>query len=136
MDDVRRLGIGDRIIVRENVSEVEEYVQAGDIGLFTSDMESFCLSILEAMCFGCPSVAANVGGIPEVMVSGESGLLVPPGNADGFARAVESLIRDPGTRARLGAAARTRAREMFSADAILAKYVQLYRRVCAAPGRP
>jgi glycosyltransferase involved in cell wall biosynthesis len=136
MADVHRFGLGDRVIVREHVSEIEDYLQAADIGLFTSDMESFCLSILEAMCFGCPSVAAAVGGIPEVVVSGSSGLLVPPGNADGFARAVESLIGDSARRAALGAAARLRARELFSADAILARYIGLYRRVCSAGPLP
>ena len=128
------LGLVDRVIVRENVSEIEDYLQAADIGLFTSDMESFCLSILEAMCFACPSVAAAVGGIPEVVVSGDSGLLVPPGDADGFARAVESLIRDGGRRAELGSAAKRRARELFSAEAIVTRYEQLYRRVCAPGG--
>jgi N-acetyl-alpha-D-glucosaminyl L-malate synthase BshA len=131
--DVGRLGLEDRVIVRENVSEIEDFLQAADIGLFTSDMESFCLSILEAMCFSCPSVAAAVGGIPEVVVSGSSGLLVPPGDADGFARAVETLIRDPALREKLGSAAKQRAREFFSADAIVTKYEQLYQRVCAAP---
>jgi N-acetyl-alpha-D-glucosaminyl L-malate synthase BshA len=131
--EVRRLGLDDRVIVRENVSEIEDYLQAADIGLFTSDMESFCLSILEALCFGCPSVAAEVGGIPEVVVSGSSGLLVPPGDAGAFARAVESLIRDTGLRAKLGGAARQRARELFSAEAIVSRYVRLYRRVCAQP---
>ncbi len=130
--DVRRLGLGDRVIVREHVSEIEDYLQAADIGLFTSDMESFCLSILEAMCFSCPSVATAVGGIPEVAVSGASGILVPPGDADALARAVEGLIRDPALRARLGAAARKRARDLFSADVIVSRYVQLYRRICAA----
>jgi len=134
MGDVRRLGLEDRVIVRENVSEIEDYLQAADIGLFTSDMESFCLSILEAMCFGCPSVAAAVGGIPEVVVSGSSGLLVHPGDADAFARAVESLIGDPARRAELGRLAKQRARELFSADTIVSRYVQLYRRVCAAVG--
>lgn len=131
--EVGRLGIEDRLIVRENVSEIEDYLQASDIGLFTSDMESFCLSILEAMCFGCPSVAARVGGIPEVVVSGSSGILVEPGNADTFARAAESLIADPARRAALGAEARRRARSLFSADAIVTRYEELYRRVCAAP---
>jgi L-malate glycosyltransferase len=133
MADVRRLGLEDRIIVREQVTEIEDYLQAADIGLFTSDMESFCLSILEAMCFGCPSVAAAVGGIPEVVESGKSGLLGPPGNAEGFARAVETLIREPVLRASLGAVARVRARELFSADTIVGRYVQLYRRVCDFP---
>jgi N-acetyl-alpha-D-glucosaminyl L-malate synthase BshA len=127
--EVRRLGLGDRVIVRENVSEIEDFLQAADIGFFTSDMESFCLSILEAMCFSCPSVAATVGGIPEVVESGKSGLLVRPGDADVFARALETLIGDPALRARLGAAAKVRARALFSADAIVTRYEGLYRRV-------
>jgi N-acetyl-alpha-D-glucosaminyl L-malate synthase BshA len=131
--EVRRLGLEDRVIVREHVSEIEDYLQAADIGLFTSDMESFCLSILEAMCFSCPSVATAVGGIPEVVVSGGSGLLVPPGDAPALARGVESLIRDPALRRALGAAARKRARELFSAEVIVSRYEQLYRRVCEAP---
>jgi N-acetyl-alpha-D-glucosaminyl L-malate synthase BshA len=134
MNDVRRLGLADRIIVREQVSEIEDYLQAADIGLFTSDMESFCLSILEAMCFGCPSVATSVGGVPEVVESGVSGLLVPAGDVGAMAQAVESLIADPSLRARLGAAARQRADALFSADAIVSKYEQLYRRVCSSRG--
>jgi N-acetyl-alpha-D-glucosaminyl L-malate synthase BshA len=129
--DVGRLGLEDRVIVRENVSEIEDYLQAADIGLFTSDMESFCLSILEAMSFGCPSVATAVGGIPEVVVSGNSGLLVAPGDAEALSRAVESLIRDPARRAELGRSAIQRARELFSAETIVSRYVQLYRRVIA-----
>jgi N-acetyl-alpha-D-glucosaminyl L-malate synthase BshA len=127
--DVQRLGLGDRVIVREHVSEIEDYLQAADIGFFTSDMESFCLSILEAMCFSCPSVAATVGGIPEVVESGKSGLLVRPGDADVFARALETLIGDPALRSRLGAAAQVRARQLFSANAIVTRYEALYRRV-------
>jgi len=132
--EVSRLGLSDRVIVRENISEIEDYLQAADIGLFTSENESFCLSILEAMCFSCPSVATAVGGIPEVVESGRSGLLVPPGDPDAAARAVESLIGNPGLRAALGGEARRRARGLFSADAIVPLYEQLYRRVCLAPG--
>src|SRR5450432_3855054 len=81
-DDVRRLGLADRVVVRENVTDMEDYLQAADLGLFTSATESFCLSLLEAMCFGCPSVATSVGGIPEVVQDKISGLLVPFGDAD------------------------------------------------------
>jgi N-acetyl-alpha-D-glucosaminyl L-malate synthase BshA len=132
--DVRRLGLSDSVIVREQVSEIEDYLQAADIGLFTSDLESFCLSILEAMCFGCPSVATAVGGVPEVVESGISGLLVPAGDADALARAAESLIGDPALRGQLGAAARRRAKDLFSSEVIVSRYVELYRRVCLAPG--
>ncbi len=128
---VRDLGLEDRVIVRERVGGVEDYLQAADLGLYTSDTESFCLSILEGMCFGCPSVATRVGGIPEVVDDGVSGLLVAPHDVDGLARAVERLIGDPAARAALGRAARETARERFSADRIVPRYVELYRRVCA-----
>jgi N-acetyl-alpha-D-glucosaminyl L-malate synthase BshA len=134
VDNVRRLGLETRVIVRERVNEIEEYLQAADIGLFTSETESFCLSILEAMCFACPSIARRVGGIPEVIDDGVTGLLVSSGDADVLARAVESLIKDPTRRLALGRAARDRARELFSAEAIVPRYEALYRRVCA-PGR-
>jgi N-acetyl-alpha-D-glucosaminyl L-malate synthase BshA len=130
IEHVRRLGIGDRVVVRENVFEVEDYLQAADLGLFTSESESFCLSLLEAMWFGCPSVSTAVGGIPEVVTSGENGLLVPAGDADGLARGVESLLQDVNLRTRLGRSARTCARERFSAEAIVPLYESLYRRVC------
>ena len=110
--------------------ELRKNFQAADLGLFTSETESFCLSILEAMCFGCPSVATRVGGIPEVIENDLTGLLVPFGDVDALARAVESLIRNPARRMSLGKAAQQRAREHFSPEAIVPKYEALYHRVC------
>lgn len=133
--DVRRLGLEDRVIVRENVTDIEDYLQAADLGLITSDTESFCLSILEAMCFACPSVATRVGGIPEVVEDNVTGLLAPAGNADALARAAESLIQDATRRTMLGRAAQARAREKFSAAAIVPGYETLYRRVLVEPRR-
>jgi len=133
--DVRRLGIEDRVIVREKVADIEDYLGAADLGLFTSDTESFCLSILEAMCFGCPSVARRVGGIPEVVEDNATGILVPSADAGALARAVESLIKDPARRAAMGRAAQQRARERFSAEAIVPRYEALYRRVCGGTKR-
>jgi glycosyltransferase involved in cell wall biosynthesis len=131
VDHVRRLGIGDRVVVRERVTDIEDYLQAADIALFSSETESFCLSILEAMWFGCPSVSTRVGGIPEVVASGKTGLLVPPGDADALARGVESLLENPAWREALGRAAQVHARETFSAEKIVPQYEALYRRVCA-----
>ncbi len=129
---VERLGLGDRVIVRENIIAIEDYIQAADLGLFTSESESFCLSILEAMAFGCPSVATRVGGIPEVVADGETGVLVPLGDNAGLARAIDELVANPARRAALGAAAKQRAREKFSAEVIVARYIDFYRRICAA----
>jgi N-acetyl-alpha-D-glucosaminyl L-malate synthase BshA len=130
VDHVRRLGIADRVVVRQNVFEVEDYLQAADLGVVTSESESFCLSLLETMCFGVPSVATAVGGIPEVIESGEHGLLVAPGDADAIARAIEALLGDPARRAQMGAAARRRAAERFTPEMIVPQYEALYRRVC------
>jgi N-acetyl-alpha-D-glucosaminyl L-malate synthase BshA len=133
MSEVRRLGLEDRVIVREKVNDIEDYLQVADVGLFTSESESFCLSILEAMCFGCPSVASRVGGIPEVIEDNVTGLLAPFGDVDAYAGAVTDLIRDPARRKALGNAAQQRAREQFSADAIVPRYEALYERVCGRP---
>lgn len=132
--EAAKLGLADRLVVRENVTAIEDYLYAADFGLFTSEMESFCLSILEAMTFGCPSVAFAVGGIPEVVESGQSGLLVPFGDTAALAHAAEALIADPARRSALGAAARTRAAALFSADQIVARYEEFYRSVSAARG--
>jgi N-acetyl-alpha-D-glucosaminyl L-malate synthase BshA len=129
MDDVRRLDLVDTVIVRENILEVENYLAAADIGLITSESESFCLSILEAMAFGCPSVSTAVGGIPEVVENNESGLLVPFGSADDLATAVERLIKDKNLRTKLGETAKLKALEKFSANVIVPQYEELYAKV-------
>ncbi len=127
--EVRRLGLEDRIIVLEGVPEIEGYLKAADLGLITSETESFCLSILEAMYFACPSVATRVGGIPEVIQDGQTGVLVPSADPDHIARAVEKLIQDPSLRQELGRRAQGQAKENFSADVIVPRYEALYRRL-------
>jgi N-acetyl-alpha-D-glucosaminyl L-malate synthase BshA len=129
-NDVYRLGLEGRVIVVERVHDIEDYMQAADVGLITSETESFCLSILEAMCFACPSVATHVGGIPEVVDDGTTGILVPFGDTAQLAHAVEGLIKDPVRRVALGRAARERAHTLFSTDVIVPRYEALYRRIC------
>jgi len=131
--EVRRLGLEDTIIVRENVLEIENYLQAADLALYTSENESFCLAILEAMFFGCPSVATHVGGIPEVVEDRSTGLLIPFGDADALARAVEKLIQDVTLRETLGHTARSEAQTKFSADVIVPRYETLYRKLLRTP---
>ncbi len=126
-DDVKRLGIEENIVVRENVLDIEEYLQAADLALFTSESESFCLSILEAMFFGCPSVSTNVGGIPEVVEDGVSGLLVPFGDVDNLALSLERLINDKELRRKIGTAAKAQAQAKFSAEVIIPQYEALYQ---------
>ena len=126
LHDVHRLGLADRVVVREQVNETEEYLQAADLALFTSETESFCLGILEAMFFGCPSVSTAVGGIPEVITHDQTGWLVPSLDADALAHGIETLLGNPARRRAMGEAARQRAQQHFSADVIVPQYEALY----------
>lgn len=128
-DKVRDLGLDDRVVVRNNIIEIEDYLQAADIAFYTSETESFCLSILEAMFFAVPSVAIAVGGIPEVVQTGETGILIPSASADELAQALDELIVDRTLREKLGQAASYVAEEKFSADVIVPQYENLYRRL-------
>ena len=84
--------------------------------------ESFGLAALDGMLAGKPVVAARVGGLPEVVADGETGLLVPPGDPEALAAALERLLADPGLAQRLGEAGRARAAERFSAARMAAAY--------------
>jgi N-acetyl-alpha-D-glucosaminyl L-malate synthase BshA len=128
MAQAKLLGIDDRIVVRENVTEIEDYLQAADFSLFTSESESFCLSILEAMTFGCPAVSTRVGGVPEVVEDEVTGLLVPFDDTDALTAAIERMIDDTVLRKRLGEAARGDAKARFAVEAIVPKYENLYKR--------
>ncbi len=132
--EARRLGLEGRLIVCEKVDDFESLLQAADLALFTSESESFCLGILEAMFFGRPSVSTRVGGIPEVIEDNVSGVLIPLADADALAAAVQNLIEQPERRRALGQAAQQRARERFSADVIVPRYESLYRRLLG-PGK-
>jgi N-acetyl-alpha-D-glucosaminyl L-malate synthase BshA len=130
--EARMHKLEDRVIVLEKVKDIEEYLQIADFALYSSEIESFCLGILEAMCFACPAVAFGVGGIPEVVEDRVSGRLVKFGVTAALAAAAEELIRNPQLRHSLGRAAQIRAREVFSAQAIVPLYEALYQRVCSA----
>lgn len=78
--------------------------------------EAFGLSALEPMSHGVPVIASAVGGLPEVVVDGETGLLVPPGDEEALADALLALLTDPGRRAEMGRRGRMRAREDFDLE--------------------
>lgn len=127
-DLAARLGVVDRVEVVGAVSRsvlLEEYERA-DLLLLPSTFEPFGIVLLEAMAAGLPVVASNVGGVPEVVVDGETGLLVEPGNPGAIAAAVLRLVGDPGLRARLGGRGRERARS-YSWDVLVPRVLAVYR---------
>jgi N-acetyl-alpha-D-glucosaminyl L-malate synthase BshA len=123
------LGIRDIVIVRQNMAVVDEYLEAADAGLYTSEYESFGLGILETVFHGKPVVAFRVGGIPEVL--GDSYPLYPFGDVTAAASALDALVQDPKLARELGEQSGTRVRERFSADRIVPQYEALYRRIVA-----
>ena len=107
-------------------SDVGDVLAAADVFALPSLSEGVPLALLEAMLSGRPVVASAVGEVPTVLGEGGAGILVSPGNAEGLANALDALLADPEAARRLGAAARTRAMESYSFDAMLNRYLELY----------
>jgi glycosyltransferase involved in cell wall biosynthesis len=121
------LGLRDRVIVRQNMAVVDEYLEAADMGLYTSEYESFGLGILETLFYGKPVVAFRVGGIPEVV--GDSSPLYAFGDLTAMAAAIDALVRSQSLARELGERGRNHAIERFSAARIIPQYEALYRRI-------
>jgi glycosyltransferase involved in cell wall biosynthesis len=81
------------------------------------------------MSYGVPTIASRVGGIPDIIEDGVSGLLVPPADPQSLATAIERLVGDPAFAQRVTAAGRERLRTHFSWDVIVAKWDAVYRSV-------
>jgi glycosyltransferase involved in cell wall biosynthesis len=95
------------------------------------DTEGLGVALLDAMSYGIPAIASRVGGIPDIIEDGVSGLLVPPADPQALAEAIERVARDPAFARRLADAGRERLRTHFSWDVITAKWETVYRTVSA-----
>src|SRR5207237_990381 len=104
------------------------YARARVLALPSVWPEAFGLAGLEAVAHGLPVVASDVGGIPEWLDAGQSGELVPPGDATALADALAGLLGDPERADRLGAMGRSRASSNFSIDAHLERLIPLLER--------
>lgn len=126
---VDELGLRENVIVKEDAAVVEDFLPACDAGLYTSEIESFGLSILETMFFGKPVVAFCVGGIPEVV--GDAALLHDFGDVAGMAKSLDKLVESTAAGRELGERGRERAEQLFSAARVVPQYEALYRAVLA-----
>lgn len=93
-DDVARLGLAERVQLLGSREDAPALLPAFDVFAMSSRHEGLSIALVEALATGLPCVASDVGGIPEVVVHGESGLLVPPGDPDALARALGAVLGD------------------------------------------
>jgi len=117
---IAALGLDGAVTVTGFLANPFPVVRALDVLVHPATRDPFPLALLEGMALARPIVASAVGGIPEMIEDGASGVLVPADDADRLADAVTTLLRDPAARARLGAAARERLASRFSREAFAA----------------
>jgi glycosyltransferase involved in cell wall biosynthesis len=133
----RELGITDQVRMLGSRDDVPRLLAAMDVFALTSHIEANPVSILEAMSVGRPVVATNVGSIHEAVAEGQTGFLVPPGDADQFAERVLKLLHEPLVCESMGAAARKAVLDGWSIEAMVHGYERLIdstyaRKTCAA----
>lgn len=127
--EAESLGLAGRAIFCGFQREVPPFLQAADIFVLPSVQEGLSLSALEAMALGKPVVACRVGGTPEVVVDGETGLLVSPGRPAELSRALERLLANPDEARAMGAAGRQRVRQAFDLEQMVTKIEAIYHRL-------
>ncbi|HET8798911.1 MAG TPA: N-acetyl-alpha-D-glucosaminyl L-malate synthase BshA [Thermoanaerobaculia bacterium] len=118
----------DRVVFLGNVPNLEEVLGGCDLFLLPSESESFGMAALEAMAAEVPVIATSTGGLPEVVIDGETGFLLPVGDVDGMAARGVEILRDDALRRRMGSRARESAIDRFDERKILPMYRGLYER--------
>jgi len=142
---VRAANLQDRVVLLGFREDVPDLMAAADVLLFASredGMEGMPAVLIEAGMSGLPVVAYGIGGVPEVVVDGETGVVVRSGDVEALATAAAGLLGDPDRGSRFGAAARDRC-ERFDIRAVAPRYLAVYRelaeggaeRVAATAGR-
>ena len=131
-EKVRELGIEKKVVFAGFRQDLDRLYSALDVFVICSVREGFPLTILEAMAAGVPIVATRVGGILESIRDREEGLLVSPGNPEGLADSIASLLNDSSQRERLIRNARSLVRSRFSAEKMVKDHEALYEEVLAS----
>lgn len=123
--EAEALGIGAKTTFHGHVPGVASRCGEFDVLAVPSSRESFGLAALETMACGLPIVATRVGGLPELIIDGETGMLVPPEDERAMADALLKVLRDPVLAARLGEAGRARAANLFSEKKMHSAWIEL-----------
>ena len=132
---IREHGLERRVHLLGKRNEVAECLAASDVFVLSSNWEGNPLAVMEAMAAGLPVVSTAVGGVPELVESGQQGILVRPGDCPAFTDAMRTLLNDPEKRAAMANAAHVRAISRFNVERMAHEYESIYRAALAASGR-
>lgn len=128
--EIRALGVGDAVHLTGFRTDTESLIAASDVTCLTSRSEGTPGVLIDALALARPIVATAAGGIPEVVIDGESGLLAPVGDAAALGSCIARILHDPVLAARLSDGACARARE-FTIDRTVERTIAIYERLLA-----
>lgn len=123
----RELGLGERVVFAGFRTDLDRLIPAFTVFCLSSHSEGLGTSLLDAMCFSRPVVATTAGGIPEAVEDGVTGLLVPPRDPEGLARALIGLLGDPARLEAMGGAGRRRFEAAFTVERMVEETLAVYR---------
>lgn len=133
--EVARLGLEGKVTVRgwAGPQEVERLLREADVLVLPSHHENLPMSVIEGMAYGLAVVTTPVGAVPDIIISGETGLLCPSGDPEALAEGLRAVIADPALRKRLGQAAQAFHREHLDAPAFVRRLKSIWTEAAAAP---
>lgn len=133
--EIAKLGLSERVILTGSRSDIPDVMSALDLFVIASLVEPFGLVSIEAQACGTPSIGTRVDGIPETMSEGETGLLVPPGDAKALAEAIRGLLRDRQQLLKMSQRGPSWVAENYS-DQAMAKNTEALYRSMIPPAKP
>lgn len=134
-EQIRRLHLERHVFLAGLRSNALELVKGFDFFVLSSISEGMSLTLVDAMAASKPAVATNAGGIPEVVVDGRTGYLVPPRDPPAMAARIVELLENQGLRTTMGAAALARVRQHFTIERMVDGTVEVYRSLVAGTAR-
>ncbi|HET7577813.1 MAG TPA: glycosyltransferase, partial [Bacillales bacterium] len=130
---VKENGIEEDVLFLGNQKDVAEILSICDLKLLLSEKESFGLVVLEAMACGVPAVGTNIGGIPEVIIDGETGYICEVGDIEGIKEKALEIVCDPVLHEKMAKQSIERVRQQFHSHKILRQYERIYYDVIQKP---
>ena len=129
---VEKNGLQSSVEFTGDVKNVHEYLQASDIFVFPTENEAFGISLIEAMACGLPAISTCVGGVKDILQNQQNGIVVNPGDFKQLYDSLDKLISDTFLSVKLGKAGLKTAKEKYSTDIVIRRYIKLFENAANA----